>query len=1410
MSDLHPFQSARSKQAQDPFAPRSNFPMSSTVSQDASKLHPFFRKSNEFAFNRRGFGPRSMAMEPLRDPFSVPLTSAHVFPESKKSKSERTHPRQSFDKFRSKSTREASLWKMDVENDVEMMETNDTQPSKKPEPGKIICNYFNTPSGCSRGDSCQFLHIKKEGLSDSIPSKNALPAKKHNQTCRYWVLGTCNRGDLCEFLHGHDSVQASKGFYKEASSMETEEMQNKKLHVETSEADEHTVEAPTKIRVQSDSDLTEFVNPKFSNRVVVSKKVAKNIDKEALKSAIWKILSPEKVFLNRNQLFILLRSPKKARNLIRNGFTFGKIRISFSKIPKRLLKAEDIVQVSYDHLKSDQEGSGKDEEEVYFQEDIDTIGNEEDLASDSSAEFSEVLSSQEVPIRKTGPFVPAKIIDEFPVDRSQLTRSDGKLIGRLQNMCSASEIQERIESNEIHRLECYVGTNEPDLSRCVKKYRRSDAGKANANPDEVRPPHVLLKTLDYLFSEILDEQMGSLISIYSFLRDRTRAIRNDLSIQGDHGDEAVQIVERICRFHLMCHHELCEEDKELFDRQQNYQQISNCLLTLNHFYADRAAENVESSNESEFLSYQLLIFVSDTVQGLQAAKRISLSDRFRNSPYVEFANAVFDAYHEKNYSKFFLLAKSGTYIQKCALSLCFPNFRLQILQKLSCAYEFLSVAKFCEALGLDSDAATLSKVCKAYDLSLIGPDSTRIRLQHAKCSFETPFPVIFSREIVGQPSPSRVKVTNPPENFSFHIPSMHHETPCTTPSEKESEFAPSNVISLEQSQIYCQPTFPVTRDTLDSSPTSSSLSMSSNEAVKEQPNFSNQIMSSTSGNSLMNTMSGGISSSSFNPIQSPDLSKLLFPIAENELVKSAQLSLPIFNQESESQFIDTKPLEKRSKKRKSTMDLSDSVHHTSSKLTANERSSMLDLSEVNQTELQKRQAINIVEQTQQRASKSVSRLKTSELLNEQKAQSFLSWELSTKPSSEHELFSKIYGDCKPAFLRQMHPVKYINFLDIVVSQLSFLAEVSAGIFCLPVITLDDANSDLFVWLRTHFSGSQEEPENPNLWIHSCVPIDESRAVQVTVQQFTPSDSIQDPVTGIQGLVYVCRDEVSSSMDVLSFDVHRLGLFIERLHPGSRIPVLILTRFSRSCKLSNWPSKEIYFGFDSILTSQRVSFLKVFPLNHYNDSLRYDVQGLANNLRRLVIERQAPPCLRRVNPSEVFKLRLSRLSFDVSSFAGISRMIQDFNQCLVDTSSECFDSGLANLSWPPCLPLKYDDPNIIPSDPDWNSISRLAFFSSKFTDFQLPTFDFSTLKIDQNRFRITEKIDQYLIDCRFEEHSYSLLRSELNQIWHDVPISGVYCGAPGSATRFAYFFDLIFQQRLFEVKDACANLDFYVI
>jgi hypothetical protein len=103
----------------------------------------------------------------------------------------------------------------------------------------------------------------------------------------------------------------------------------------------------------------------------------------------------------------------------------------------------------------------------------------------------------------------------------------------------------------------------------VKRYRRSAAGDPPPLPCDVRPPPVLKQTLQYLLEQILAKH--GIEDSYSFIRDRARSIRNDLTLQNNRGLEAVELHEKIARYHIMTSHILCDVEGVVL--QQEHEQL---------------------------------------------------------------------------------------------------------------------------------------------------------------------------------------------------------------------------------------------------------------------------------------------------------------------------------------------------------------------------------------------------------------------------------------------------------------------------------------------------------------------------------------------------------------------------------------------------------------------------------------------------------------------------------------------------------------------------------------------------------------------------------------------------------------------------------------------------------------------
>eukprot|EP01113_Clastostelium_recurvatum_P044514 TRINITY_DN7527_c0_g1_i8.p1 TRINITY_DN7527_c0_g1~~TRINITY_DN7527_c0_g1_i8.p1 ORF type:complete len:2087 (+),score=538.50 TRINITY_DN7527_c0_g1_i8:73-6333(+) len=280
------------------------------------------------------------------------------------------------------------------------------------------------------------------------------------------------------------------------------------------------------------------------------------------------------------------------------------------------------------------------------------------------------------------------------------------LVGSCMRMCPPKEIYEREMSGDISPYEKCVPASEPDKTAwMVKKYRRNtaDVTLTETNPEEVRPPDMLLSTMDHLANRIMDMKDVPFATSYNFLWDRTRGIRQDFTPQHVINPLVVSIHERIARFHIMAYHILCEEAPSVYEDQQNIEQLNATLVTLKGMYHDLRSrrEPVECPNEPELTSY--LILTRERLDAETLGVVMSTPAHVRAAPEMKFAMEVMQAMHNGNFVRFFKLLRDASFLEACLMHRRFYTVRrraLEVMRKAHQKYGF-PVEDMAEILGFD-------------------------------------------------------------------------------------------------------------------------------------------------------------------------------------------------------------------------------------------------------------------------------------------------------------------------------------------------------------------------------------------------------------------------------------------------------------------------------------------------------------------------------------------------------------------------------------------------------------------------------------------------------------------------------------------------------------------------------------
>lgn len=277
--------------------------------------------------------------------------------------------------------------------------------------------------------------------------------------------------------------------------------------------------------------------------------------------------------------------------------------------------------------------------------------------------------------------------------------------GTCPDMCPEKERYSRTDKKCLSSFEMLPGSDGVmDHTRMVKEYSRSSADQEEPLGHELRPPHVLRHTMDYLLVHLMDSSQP-VGEWYDFIWNRTRAIRKDITQQHLCDQVCVALVEQCARFHIHCAAALCEQDMSTFDPKINNENLVKCLQTLKHFYYDLSLRGLHCPNEPEFRAYDVLLHLNegDTIRQVQ-----KLPGRVRWSPEVKRAVAAFAALNSNNYVRFFRVAAQVPYLAACLLHRYFGQVRLRALQTFFKAFcqpnhsEEFSLEVLGRQLGFDS------------------------------------------------------------------------------------------------------------------------------------------------------------------------------------------------------------------------------------------------------------------------------------------------------------------------------------------------------------------------------------------------------------------------------------------------------------------------------------------------------------------------------------------------------------------------------------------------------------------------------------------------------------------------------------------------------------------------------------
>ncbi|OMJ29358.1 SAC3 family protein 1 [Smittium culicis] len=332
-------------------------------------------------------------------------------------------------------------------------------------------------------------------------------------------------------------------------------------------------------------------------------------------------------------------------------------------------------------------------------------------------------------------YIKKGILDD-PNAKMSLTNARA-IVGTCLKMCPEFEAEEREYQKGLDKLEMIPGTEKVDRNAAVKTYHRSAAGNEQPLPEDIRTPETLSKTMDYLINKILasDEKM---CDSHQFIRDRTRSIRQDFSLQNIRDIRSIKVYERIARYHILSVHMLSEES--FFSEAQEMEQLKKTLQSLLEFYDEARLKSGSNSqiteNESEMRAYHLLAHMR-SMDGRLLAERlpdsIFWSPIFQQSlkltQLAQCSNSLIGRNEPPNldcaqnfFTTFFKQVKSNKtpYLLACVAEFHFVDIRRSSLKALNKSIHYQEnfeypTPKLTEILGFDSINECV-EFCTAYSL----------------------------------------------------------------------------------------------------------------------------------------------------------------------------------------------------------------------------------------------------------------------------------------------------------------------------------------------------------------------------------------------------------------------------------------------------------------------------------------------------------------------------------------------------------------------------------------------------------------------------------------------------------------------------------------------------------------------
>lgn len=253
-----------------------------------------------------------------------------------------------------------------------------------------------------------------------------------------------------------------------------------------------------------------------------------------------------------------------------------------------------------------------------------------------------------------------------------MNKIDIYISGTCEDMCPIREVNQRTRERLVHYYE---------KNRCfVKEFNRSAAGRVQPKPEELRTKRALVKTVQYLLTDIFEDDQQPFHIRYGFIFDRFWSVRQEMVIQNFAPKAVVEILEPIIIFLAYSRYFMIGESINNFDPKINDQHLQECLTKLLVYYdiLEDETDAVEIvSNRSQFEALYVLFNLESTEALLRCLK---LPDRVKKDEYVQLALKIAIYYLSGNYYRVLQQIKLLPAILQATAALHTPILRGKLLK----------------------------------------------------------------------------------------------------------------------------------------------------------------------------------------------------------------------------------------------------------------------------------------------------------------------------------------------------------------------------------------------------------------------------------------------------------------------------------------------------------------------------------------------------------------------------------------------------------------------------------------------------------------------------------------------------------------------------------------------------------